>query len=177
MLVALEDYVQWAGFGEGDYDRVDIPIEIPTRNLRVTVVVDETLWPEPGVVPPLAVELRNREHARFPGTEVLLTDPGFSEHPGSHEQSVDTGVRQKVDLDVQARFRSMTLAIKAVLASGALGKKSCRAVEDDATRERLENLKLPTRYRFYDLEWRLPLLGLMVCVGWEKPARRMESEA
>jgi len=76
IIAGLADYVQWKG-SDGEDDRFDFPVDIPTRNLEILVVVDLDLYRKTARtdhtkmdVPNLKLEFRNRELARFEGEAI-----------------------------------------------------------------------------------------------------------
>ena len=69
VIVGLRDYVEWKAENTPIFDRMDIPIEIPTVDLEVCVIADLDLFQHLAVeeeeIANLALEFRNGESARF----------------------------------------------------------------------------------------------------------------
>jgi len=112
MLIGIRGYVQWQE-GQPGFDRVDFPIDIPTRNLEISVIVDKELYRHMQLtteteIPNLEVEFRNREAARFSGKEVALYPENvMTELYG--RSSNDAGARQALsDLrDLKGRVNAL----------------------------------------------------------------------
>ncbi len=165
IVVGVEDYVQRQESGRG-YDRLDVPLDIPTRNLEVIVMIDAGLYKDTASVdetPDLGVEFRNRENARFEGREVAndLENPMeiFLGRRLHGENSAKTEPVLESLNELEARLKH--------LAQAAVGDEP---VLDDPGRKRLwDAFKRPERFVFCRLLWTSPYLGLDVCVSWEKP--------
>ncbi len=169
VISGLRDYVQWQA-DEPGLDRVDFPIDVPTQNLEVTVVVDADLYrhtvKNASQIADLDVEFRNREGARFDVRE-LGRDPEnrIDVHRG---KCLGPEHAAKAEL-VQKALRELDERVRAV-AEGTV--KDDGPVLDDAGREKLNAaFRLPERFLFHHLQWPLPYLGIEVCVHWEKPRR------
>lgn len=166
VIVGLRDYVQWKDPNTPVFDRVDIPIDIPTSNLEVCVVVDRELFAfmevEEGEIPNLALEFRNRESARFEGREVALyPEIGFEERSGRSPD--DEGAN-----DMLLRVRRLRQRVSMILEDKASSGMSFSAADKSAIDSALS---LPQDFLFYWLQWPSPHLGIEACVRWEKPIR------
>lgn len=167
IVVGLRDYVQWKEPDTPIFDRIDIPIDIPTVNLEVCVIVDRELFAhldvEEDEISNLALEFRNRESASFEGREVaLFPDIGFEEQFGRSPD--DDGADEML-----RRVRYLRKRVFAILDSKTSGGTQ---VADHADRISINStLKVPQDFLFYWLRWPAPHLGLEVCVRWEKPIR------
>lgn len=167
LVVGLEGYVQWQQEGERDYDRLELPIDVPTQNLDVTVIVDAELYRNTpsltdGEIPELEVEFRNRECARFDG-EALAYDAAnpIEAVSGRHPPGSVKGDQAKSELQALAK-RIKTLAAAEAANGPVVAQESRRAL--------LTALEVPKRFLFCKLSWPSPYFGLAVCVRWEKPA-------
>ncbi len=169
ITLGLHDYVQWKEPKTPVFDRFDIPIDIPTSELEVCVVVDLDLFaftdiPEDEIAN-LALEFRNRESARFEGKEVaLLPEISIQERFG---RASDEGADEMLN-----RVRRLKQRATAILERDAAAGKQ---VSEAARAEIASSLKLPQRFLFYWLRWPAPHLGIEVCVRWEKPVKREAS--
>jgi hypothetical protein len=167
IMVGVENYVQWQGSGR-DYDRLDVPVDIPTRNLEVVVIIDADLYKyidSVEEIPDLGVEFRNRECARFEGREVA-NDP---ENPmevsvgrrihGESSQKTEQVIADLAELEERLKH----------LAQARVGNEPILEEQD---RKRLfQALKMPERFVYCRLSWPSPYLGLDVCIRWEKPLK------
>lgn len=163
ITVGLRDYVQWKEPNTPIFDRIDIPIDIPTTNLEICVIVDQSLFEPMGLegdeIANLALEFRNRESARFEGKEVaLLPEIGIEELYGRALD--DDG-----DDEMLKKVRRLRQRISAILTS-----TTSASMHTDPSNI-LSALELPQRFLFYRLKWTSPHLGIEACVRWEKPAR------
>lgn len=169
IIVGLRDYVQWREQEPG-FDRVDLPIDIPTRNLEISVVVDQELYRSTQEeVANLNLEFRNRESARFSGKEIAYysEDPIVEVH--GHMPDVNIGnnygaiMSDLKELENRIWFfadHEASNGLEKTPVLGGVGKKRLQEV-----------LCTPKTFLFYNMKWPLPHLGLEVCVGWEKPVR------
>ena len=164
-IIGLRDYVEWKETNTPIFDRIDIPIEIPTVNMDVFVVADLNLFQHSSVeveeIANLALEFRNGESARFEGREVgLYTEVGFEELIGRspNDEGSDEMFRQ---------VRRLRQRIATLLEDDSQGER----VSDSDKKAILTSLRLPQNFLFYWLRWPTPHLGIRVCVRWEKPVR------
>jgi hypothetical protein len=172
ITAGLRDYVQWReqspatrGSWVDTFDRIDIPVDIPTSDLEVCVVVDLDLFAymdiPPDQIANLALEFRNREAARFEGKEVALyPETRIEEQFG--RSPTDEGVDE-----MALRIRRLRHRILAILDSTTTDG---RKVLDHADKEGITAaLRQPQNFLFYWLRWPSPHLGIEACVRWEKP--------
>jgi len=168
IIVGLRDYVQWKEPNTPIFDRIDIPIDIPTSDLEACVIVDKALFEslelQEEEVANLALEFRNRESARFEGKEVALyPEIAIEELYGRSpdDEGADEMLRQ---------VRSLRQRIAILLESRTTsGEKVSNSADKAAINA---SLRLPQEFLFYRLRWPAPHLGIEVCVHWEKPVRR-----
>lgn len=167
-LVGVQDYVQWHD-GQRGYDRVDIPIDIPTRDLRVSVIVDTDLYRSTPVglheIPHLELEFRNREGARFEVKEFPRdTDNPLDWSYGKHHDdetppNVVALLQQLEWLDRRIRL----LAGSELNGRAVLGEEEARRLK--------ETLVMPKKFLFLRARWPSPYFGVELCVRWEKAVR------
>jgi len=167
ICVGLLDYVQWKEPNTPIFDRVDIPIDIPTSNLEICAIVDLSLFSGLAVerteIGNLALEFRNRETARFEGKEVALR-PEIEIEEQFGRSSNDEGADQAL-----RRIRRLRQRISTILESTTTNGQE---VSDQVNRAAIEScLRLPQHFLFYWLQWPSPHLGIEACVRWEKPPR------
>lgn len=168
ITVALRDYVQWKEPKTPPFDRIDIPIDIPTANLEVCVVVDKGLFSALGVEPEaianLALEFRNRESARFESQDVArYRELDFYGQAGRSDDEGAQEVGQQVSV-LEAR-------IKRILQTGEK-----RVSLSSGVSSVVSTLIPPDQFLYYKLRWPAPHLGIEVCVRWEKPVRKEEAK-
>jgi hypothetical protein len=170
IIIGLRDYVQWKETGTPVFDRFDIPVDIPTADLEVHVIVDQELFGAMGVeggeVASLALEFRNRESAKLEGKEVALYPEIRIEEQYGRTLDDDGAGEAIAKLD-QMRQRIHHI-LEGATAEGTEGS-------DLAARKALSGvLSMPRDFLFYRLRWPSPLLGLEACVRWEKPVRKQK---
>lgn len=171
IVVGLRDYVQWKEPNTPVFDRIDIPIDIPTSDLEICVIVDRDLFSSMSIdeeeIANLALEFRNRESARFEGKEVVALYPeiGLQEQSGrSEDEGADEMLR---------RVRRLRERVRAITESTSKAGQPL----DDFNREAINSsfLELPKKFLFYWLKWASPHLGIETCIRWEKPVSPYES--
>lgn len=168
IIVGLRDYVQWKEPNTPIFDRIDIPIDIPTSDFEVSVIIDQTLFETLEIqeeeVANLALEFRNRESARFEGKEVALyPEIGIEEQYGRSPD--DEGANEML-----RRVRLLRERIGAILETRT---SSGQKVADFADKTAItSSLRPPEHFLFYRLLWPAPHLGIEACVHWEKPVAR-----
>ncbi len=174
--IALEDYAQHLGSGGDEdtdfYDRVDILVDIPTRELELIVVVDADLHGNDQRLGlqerRLKLELRNREEVPFANTHALqavLQDkflrrignryPPQEETDGFYDDSIEQ-IGIQFDL-FQKRIGQIAQIPECLGHEGAA--------------ERLLSIDLPQRYLFYRTLWSWVHTGLYLSIKWVKPER------
>jgi hypothetical protein len=158
MIVGLRDYVQWKQPLAELYDRIDIPIDIPTAFLEICVIVDQDLFAdvESDEISKLSLEFRNRESARFEGKEVV-TQPEITIEEQYGRSATDDGANEML-----SRVRRLWQRVSAVVE-----RRPDTELVDKPTIS--SSLRLPQRFLFYWLRWPSPHLGIEACVRWEKP--------
>jgi hypothetical protein len=178
LVVGIQDYVQWRNVGAGStspvtettFDRVDLPIDIPTRDLKISVIVDTRLYRNTGFaseeeIPSLAMEFRNREGAKF-------EDPAISRDPENLIAEECTGRffgknRTLKTEQMLVNLKDLSVRISSLLEAQA---DNGPILKEEGRGRIRETFKFPEHFLYYELEWPSPQFGLEVCVGWEKPA-------
>ncbi|HWM90032.1 MAG TPA: hypothetical protein VN493_04640 [Thermoanaerobaculia bacterium] len=166
IVVGLDEFVQWRGAKRGD-DRVGIPIDIPTRNLEVVVIVDMDLYRNSPLnrdeIPDLQLEFRNPENARFEGEGIArdrwnpLDDPIVGRCTGKRSEPNTTEMRKYLrELDSRIQFLATQTA-----ANGEV-------VPPEQRSRLLKATQLPKSFLYYKLRWPSPYFGVEVCIRWEK---------
>lgn len=171
IVIGLVDYVQWKEDGAPIFDRFDIPIDIPTTDLDVCVVVDQELFTSMDIeadgIANLALEFRNRESALFSSKEVALyPEVGINELYGRASQN--DGVDEGAD-EMFSKLRRLRERVSTVLA-GQSSEKARTSTRKGATAVG-PTLQLPRNFLFYWLRWPTPHLGIEACIRWEKPVK------
>lgn len=165
IVIGLRDYAQRKEADCPKLDRIDFNIDIPTRDLKALVVIDEGLYKHLSAeeIPRLDLEFRNQEWALFVGTEVIDDVNSLREQRRGHSSRLDTQdlarIRGEVD-GLLSRVRH--------LARLQVDDLPVVAESNGAT---LEALTVPERFLFFEIDWPSPHFGMRVCVNWEKPAR------
>lgn len=167
IIIGLRDYVQWKEPNTPIFDRVGIPINIPTSDFEMCVVVDQDLFKhlhiEQEEIASLALEFRNLESARFEGKEVALypeieMEEQIGRTPG--DDDVDEMLRK-----VRRLWQRVTFLMDSKTTEGD------PVVSEAARSDIKESFRLPEKFLFYWLRWPSPHLGIEACVRWEKPLR------
>jgi hypothetical protein len=171
ITIGLNDYVQWKEPNTPVFDRIDIPIDIPTTDLEVCVIVDQDLFASMDIgedeIGNLALEFRNRESARFEGKEVALyPEIGIEEQYGRSPD--DEGA----DL-MLLKVRRLWQRVSAIVGDKGSGQNLISAGSKAAIES---TLRIPQQFLFYRLRWPAPHLGIEACVRWEKPIRGSDSD-
>jgi hypothetical protein len=165
VIAGFKDYVQWDEGGAG-YDRADFPIDIPTYDLKVIVVVDEGLYrntlTSDGEISGLALEFRNRELARFSGRDIALY-PEVQIEELSGRSFGEEGGQEVFHSLMDLKSRVSDLMTMEVDGSAVISEKY--------KTDMVDSIEMPRKLLFYVLGWRSPQLGVEVCVRWEKPSR------
>jgi hypothetical protein len=165
IVIGLRDYVQWKEAEGPKSDRVEFSIDIPTRDLKALVVVDEGLYKHLSTeeIPRLDLEFRNREWARFVGTEAIDDVNRVREQLRGHSSSLDTEGLERVRGEVEGLLSRLRELAKNQVDGLPVVTESARVI--------IESLTVPERFLFFEIDWPSPHFGMHVCVHWEKPAR------
>lgn len=176
LIVGLEDYVQWKDLSgvvtpevESTFDRVDFPIDIPTRNFKITVIVDAELYRRSSFgsldeIPHLAMEFRNREGAKFEGPTVSFdSENPIADEFASYYEVGKRYPRAEPIIDKLKKFQERVQAVASGMAANG------PVLSEDGRRRFKERFKRPKNFLFYELDWPSPQWGLEICIGWEKP--------
>jgi hypothetical protein len=177
VLVGMRDHVQWLAEGRpgsraatakpGGDDRIDIAIDIPTRDLKVVVAVDTSLYKHNSAsekeLADLGFEFRNREGARFRGREPGR-DPAnpMERHYGRKLTGAADAKAAQVLAEVSA-LQARILGLCDELGEDCL----CRTDEERAVIK--SSLTIPEHFLYCTASWPSPYFGIEVCVSWEKP--------
>lgn len=163
-VVGLREYVQWKEAKTPKYDRVDLNVDIPTRNFRALVVIDENLYKnlrnEEIHLPDL--EFRNREWARFSGRDVV-DDVNTMLTPRGRSLTSD----EEVVADIKVQLERLLDRLRELARQQVDG----HSVVTEEDRDLIESLVVPERFLFFQIDWPSPHFGIEVCVHWEKPIR------
>lgn len=160
---------------EDQFDHVDIPVDIPTRDLELIVVVDEGLFGEPGALGEdfdrsLHFELRNRDEIAFSSThafEALLRERFLERIGASFPRD---GYKDQYYIETTEKIGSAFERFRNRAAQLAEANRNlCKDTE--LARERIRRLELPERYLFYRLNWSWVHVGIHLSVKWVKPER------
>jgi len=172
-IVGLKDYVQWKEPRTPLFDRIDIPIDIPTVDLQVCVIVDQSLFESLRIdreeIANLGLEFRNRESARFEGKDVAqYPEIRFDEQFGRSSDPESSGaIRRHLELFGQR----LTSILDSRTTEGQKATDSAGRIAI------VTSLRPPDHFLFYKLRWPSPHLGIEVCVRWEKPPRPTASSS
>jgi hypothetical protein len=177
VIVGLRDYVQWKEPETPPEtprdDRIDFNVDIPTRDFQALVVVDEGLYSTltSEEIPPLGIEFRNREWARFAGKDVVE----FSEENRMNELHGQSSTAEEGDVGrVQSRLKEFLERLRTV---AGLEVDSKPAVASKPDRDLVESLGVPERFLFVEIDWPSPHFGIEICVTFEKPVKEMVARA
>jgi len=186
IVAGLQDYVHWKGRQRED-DRVDFPIDIPTLNLEIIVIVDTDLYRKTAIketdkqdkqeIANLKVEFRNRELARFEG-DILgrdnfnrMSPPLLGKCLGKPSGPEDEKIRKRTP-DPEAEMRKSLDELKTRIELLAQAKIKGGPVVPPKEREALRDaLKIPESFLYYKLGWPSPYFGVEVGIQWEKPEK------
>lgn len=159
-LVGVRDFVQRASGSEEllSDDRAEIPLEVPTRELEIRVVVDTSLFRAPGDLERdlrLDYEIRNLESARLEDRFVAGMDRPirwlqFRFPSRDHEGATFVEGRRACLDSLQALANRLA----------ALGESPSDGGSP---------VSAPAGYLFGRLRWHRPYLGFCACVTWPKP--------
>lgn len=183
IVAGLEDYVQWK-VSQREDDRVDFPIDIPTRNLEIVVVVDTDLYRKTAItdsdrreIPNLKLEFRNRELARFESDAIGRDNfnpidlPILGKCLGKPPDTQADKSRKR-NLDPEAELRAQLNELKMRIENLAQAKVKSGPVVSPQEREALRSaLIIPDSFLYYKLVWPSPYFGIEVGIQWEKPEK------
>jgi hypothetical protein len=168
LVMGIQDYVQWRPRqSPHEYDRVEFPMDIPTRNLEALVVVDLELYQngthQPHEIADLELELRNRESARWEGIPQDDCNKMGSRPVGRHLPGVPNPDVDEIGKTLGAfRGRIEKLLDTKIGREPVVPNKDQRSALRDA-------LRIPESFLYYTLEWPSPYFGVEVCIRWPKP--------
>jgi hypothetical protein len=170
ILVGVRDYVQWYD-GVPGYDRIDLPIDIPTRNLEFSVIVDMELYGNRREedIPNLEIEFRNREGACCESRKIGEgSENRLKPFPGR----TPSVIRSPKLADVKKSVESLRERVREVAAEVLdLGQGDEPVVAAESLEMVRHMVTTPERFLFLKIEWPSPFWGLQVCIRWEKPKR------
>ncbi|HEX3126002.1 MAG TPA: hypothetical protein VH394_01610 [Thermoanaerobaculia bacterium] len=167
VVIGLRDYVQWKEPNSSLFDYIAIPIDIPTHELDLYVILDQDLFKMSSVVPDelanMSLEFRNRESARFESKEVALY-PETTIYEQHGRAPDDAGADEMLH-----KVRRLRQRIRSILSERTTTGDLVSTCADMSGIE--DSLVLPQNFLFYWLKWPIPHLGIEACVRWEKPYR------
>lgn len=172
IVVGGQDYVQWRKRNsKHEYDRVGFPIDIPSRNLEALVVVDMDLYKGSlplEQIPPLSLEFRNPESARFEG-EAISHDSWNPMNP----PLVDKHFKGSPDPHAKDIWKSLGAFRKRILVLARSEVADGPVVPPEQIPEIQKALTLPKQFLYYKVGWPSPYLGVEVCIRWLKPEKEL----
>ena len=176
--IALDEYVQYLQpkdtSPEDYYDRVDILIDIPTRELDLIVVVDGDLHSNTkrfggeDFIPNLKFELRNREEVPFANTHPLqaVLQERFMRRIGSQvppRKETDDFHAESVE-QAESMFSCFHKRLETLA-------NDPTALGPEGAGDRLRNVVFPDKYHFYRILWSWAHIGLYISIKWVKPEK------
>ena len=169
-LVVLDDFVLRDASGDRNDDRGDVPLDIPTLNLDIRILVDRELYRESRASVRrhcgISYELRNNELARFEESTLGLEDNRIAFTNGSYPETTRSPTLQAVRESFESfRERLEGVRTKKVLLDG----DRVPIVETEAARKRIASLVVPENFLYGHFSWPTPLRGIDVSVTWNKP--------
>jgi hypothetical protein len=182
IVAGLEGYVQWRE-GEREDDRVDFPIDIPTLNLEIIVVVDTDLYRKTArtdsdrrQIPNLKVEFRNRELARFESDGIgrdnfnRLGTPVLGKRLGNrpNKQTEKSRKNPGPEAGLSVRLDELKMRIEELVQANVKSGPVVFPEERDSLRSALI---IPKSFLYYKLVWPSPYFGIEVGIQWEKPEK------
>lgn len=173
-VFVLDEYAQWyEPRSEGNlYDRVDIVIDVPTRDLEIIVVVDRKLYRKTSRFggddfnPELKFELRNREEVPFASKhsfERILRDRFLNRISASFPSN-----KPEDDFYAETRQRIESSLSEFKLRLAELVQKP-EALGSAPAAERIGRVQIPSRYMFYRVQWSWAHIGVYLSIKWVKP--------
>lgn len=173
IIVGLRDYAQWQEparrHEDPRDDRIDLNVDIPTRDFQAVVVVDEGLYSnlQSAEIPPLGIEFRNREWARFAGKDVVEAgeENRMDERHGQSSTADEDDVAR-----IRSRIEEFLVRLRTVAGLESGGRPVVTGKSDRAL---LDSLVVPERFLFQEITWPSPHFGIEICVTFEKPVRSM----
>lgn len=178
-LIGLQDYVQWRETASGlllpeadsHFDRIDLVLQIPTRNLSVVVVVDTALYrntpfASESEIPALAMEFRNLEGTLFEDRSIAQDQ----ENPMTLDIS-DRYIGQGRPPQTDKILKKLRELQNRIFTIGEAEADNGPVLNEEERQRMADAFTLPEHFLFYTLEWPTPQVALSVCVRWEKPVR------
>lgn len=170
ILCAASNYVEEEKPNERYDDRTDFPIDIPTLELDLRIVVDSDVYAVDQQRQHAGVdfELRNREHAKLSGLidRNLIWNRGRYPSPASKprtsylkllESSRDSLRRLLGRISELTSEREIAFSDREPL------------VSNKEKRTELLRVAMPESFIFGHLRWSMPQQNLVVCLAWNKP--------
>lgn len=176
-LCVVRDFVREEEAGDTSPENASIPIEIPTIDLRIYVLVDRSLYQhEPQLYSSARVgcDFRNLDSGRFQRHTLGFGDNQtsfygeiFPESEADHEDSLyrDTVTR------VQDVAEEYLRRLHRISSPGAKTMAGTVIIGDESVRTQLHGLSLPSDYLFGEFRWAKPYLGTVVNVTWNRPSK------
>lgn len=174
----VTDYVQYydRDLTQDLHDKVEIPVDIPTKSLETIVLVDRGLYSStkrfggPRFKPALSFDICNGEgiaFSHFQSHDSALTDniepTGGSFPPSKDRNPIASETIDQIE-DGRNHLKSRMLELMLDIENDAVLGKLRRAIRD-----------LPEQYLFYRVRWAWPHTGLYLSIKWPKPEPHTES--
>lgn len=156
IVVGLLDYAQRAESALPSSDHAQIPVAVAMRDLRVTVVVDKSLYHDKMNAPPLHLTLRNPEEAGFATTE-LLDETDIAYGPVTDRQRL---------LRLHRAFERR-LAKLGQIGQCSHGNTILRPSDEASALD----LAFPKEILAYEISWPWARGPVVLCVNWRMPHR------
>lgn len=169
-LIGLKDYIQRAtGITSSEltkYDRIDLNIDIPTRNFKAMIIIDRNLYGylKDEELPELDVEFRNREGAPISGEKIIQLQPKRFKANAYHSNK-SWRLSPKIRDAKRAEVDAFVSRLRSILNEESDGSN----IIHQEHREAVSSLKAPERFLVLEIDWPSPIFGLEVCVRWKKP--------
>jgi hypothetical protein len=183
IVAGLEDYVQWKG-SQREEDRIDFPIDIPTLNLEIIVIVDTDLYRKTArtdsdrkEIPNLRLEFRNRELARLESDAFgrdnfnRIDAPVLGKCLGKLPDNPAAKSRKRnppPEAELWARLVEFKLRLDHLVEANVVSGPVVSPNERQALRNAFT---IPDSFLYYKLVWPSPYFGIEVGIQWEKPEK------
>jgi len=172
----LDDFVRNEVIGDTSPENAGVPIEIPTLDCRIHLLVDRDLYADDPILyrsARVGYDFRNLDGARF--QRDLL---GF----GNNEATFygDVFPEKDADYSKDSAYKETLAAVREsagryferlqhLITAEARTKSGHPIVADDDVRRRLQETPIPKRFLFGEFRWPKPYIGTVVNVTWNRP--------
>ncbi len=175
VLCGASHYVEQERPNERYDDRTDVPIDIPTLELDLRILVDSNLYADDHQREHAGVdfELRNREHAKLSG----LVDRELRWYRGRYPSPAPrprTSYLRLLDSSREALGRLITRINELACKDQVAFSDRRPIVETPEKREKLLRIASPESFLFGHLYWKMPQQSLVVCLAWNKPGAKQQ---